>query len=181
MDEHGRHYAKWNKSEKDKYCMISLICEIWKIQQISEHNKKINILIDTERKLDITSGGRKWGEAIEVEDKEIQTIRHKITYKDILYNMENVANIITINGVHVCVSRSVVSDSLWPTDCSQSGSSVHGILQARMGVGCHSLLQEVFLTQGSNLGLLHCWKIIYHLSYLGSPKWSITFKNSESL
>ena len=29
-------------------------------------------------------------------------------------------------------SRSVVSDSLWPHDCSPPGSSVHGILQARM-------------------------------------------------
>ena len=29
-------------------------------------------------------------------------------------------------------SHSVVSDSLWPQDCSLPGSSVHGILQARM-------------------------------------------------
>ena len=28
-----------------------------------------------------------------------------------------------------------------PIDCSPPGSSVHGILQARMGVGCHALLQ----------------------------------------
>ena len=28
MDEAWEHYAKWNKSEKDKYHMISLICEI---------------------------------------------------------------------------------------------------------------------------------------------------------
>ena len=25
VDEPGGHYAKWNKSEKDKYCMLSLI------------------------------------------------------------------------------------------------------------------------------------------------------------
>ena len=36
------------------------------------------------------------------------------------------------------------------------------------GVGCHSLLQGLFLTQGSNPGLLHCGHILYHLSYLGS-------------
>ena len=30
------------------------------------------------------------------------------------------------------------------------------------GVGCHSLLQGIFLTLGSNLGLLHCRQIIYH-------------------
>ena len=31
-------------------------------------------------------------------------------------------------------------------------------------MGCCSLLQETFLTQGSNLGLLHCRWILYHLS-----------------
>ena len=34
--------------------------------------------------------------------------------------------------VCVCVSRSVVSDSSQPMDCSPPGSSVHGILQARI-------------------------------------------------
>ena len=37
------------------------------------------------------------------------------------------------------------------------------------GVGIHSLLQEIFLTQGSNPGLLHCRQILYHLSHQGSP------------
>ena len=40
-------------------------------------------------------------------------------------------------------------------DCSPPGSSVHGILQARItGEGCHALLQGIFPTQGSNLHLL---------------------------
>ena len=38
-----------------------------------------------------------------------------------------------------------------------------------IGVGCHSLLQGIFPTQGSNLGLLHCRQILYHLSHQGSP------------
>ena len=43
-----------------------------------------------------------------------------------------------------------------PMDCSLPGSSVHGILQAKnTGMGCHSLLQRVFLTQGLNPGLPH--------------------------
>ena len=29
------------------------------------------------------------------------------------------------------------------------------------GVGCHTLLQGIFLTQGSNLRLLHCRRILY--------------------
>ena len=37
------------------------------------------------------------------------------------------------------------------------------------GVGSHSLLQGIFLTQGSNLNLLPCRQILYHLSHQGSP------------
>ena len=49
-------------------------------------------------------------------------------------------------------SRSVVSDSLWP----------HGLYSPwdspgqNTGVGSLPLLQEIFPTQESNLGLLHC-------------------------
>ena len=31
---------------------------------------------------------------------------------------------------------------------------------------CHALLQEIFPTQGLNLGFLHCRQILYHLSHL---------------
>ena len=37
------------------------------------------------------------------------------------------------------------------------------------GVGHHFLLQGIFPTQGSNVGLLHCRQILYRLSYKGSP------------
>ena len=37
------------------------------------------------------------------------------------------------------------------------------------GVGSLSLLQEIFPTQESNQGLLHCRQILYQLSYQGSP------------
>ena len=33
------------------------------------------------------------------------------------------------------------------------------------GVSCHFLLQEIFPTQGSNISLLHCRQILYHLSH----------------
>ena len=36
------------------------------------------------------------------------------------------------------------------------------------GVGCHFLLQKIFLTQGLNPGLLHCRQTLYHLSHQGS-------------
>src|SRR5574337_1234265 len=37
------------------------------------------------------------------------------------------------------------------------------------GVGSLSLFQRIFLTQESNWGLLHCRRILYQLSYQGSP------------
>ena len=36
-------------------------------------------------------------------------------------------------------------------------------------VGCHFLLQGIFLTLGLNLGLQHCRQILQHLSHKGSP------------
>ena len=35
------------------------------------------------------------------------------------------------------------------------------------GVDCHTLLQGIFLTQGSNPGLIQCRQIFYHLSHQG--------------
>ena len=56
-------------------------------------------------------------------------------------------------------------------DCSLPGSSVHGDSPGKnIGVGCHSLLQQIFPTWGWNPGLLHCRQILYHLSHQGSLK-----------
>ena len=62
-----------------------------------------------------------------------------------------------------------MSDSLWP----------HGQWPTKLlcpwnspdkntGVGCHSFIQGIFLTQGLNLDLPHCRQILYHLSHQGS-------------
>ena len=54
-----------------------------------------------------------------------------------------------------------------PRDCSMPGSSVCEIFQIRiLEWACHSLLQEIFPTQGSNLGLLHCRRF-FTLSHQG--------------
>ena len=56
-------------------------------------------------------------------------------------------------------------------DCSPPGSSVHGDSPGKnTGVGCHALLQGIFLAQGSNPGLPHCRWIFYRLSHEGSSK-----------
>ena len=58
-----------------------------------------------------------------------------------------------------------------PMDYSPPGSSVHGVLQARiLEWGCLALPQGIFSIQGSNLGLLPCRWILYPLSHLGSPQ-----------
>ena len=63
-----------------------------------------------------------------------------------------------------------------PMDWSAPGSSVHRIFQARI-LECHSLLQGIFLTQGSNPDLLHCRQIFYSLSHQGSLSYSIEGSN----
>ena len=74
------------------------------------------------------------------------------------------------------VSHSVVSDSLWPTNQLTRLLCPWDSPGKNTGVGCHSLLQRVFLTQGSNPSLLHCRHILYHLSY---RKISWTIKKAE--
>ena len=69
----------------------------------------------------------------------------------------------------ICVSSSE-SES-----CSVASSSQrpHGLCSLwnspgqNTGVGCLSLLQRIFPTQGSNPGLLHCRQILYQLSHKG--------------
>ena len=49
-----------------------------------------------------------------------------------------------------------------PMDCSLPGSSIHGIFPGKnSGVGCHFLLQRIFLIQGSNphLSGLLSWQV----------------------
>ena len=76
----------------------------------------------------------------------------------------------------LCVSRSVVPDSLRP----------HGLQSTRFlcpwdfpgkdtGVGGHFFLQGIFPTQDLNPGLLHRRQILYRLSYKGSPPLLLLF------
>ena len=53
-------------------------------------------------------------------------------------------------------------------DCSLPGSSVHGILQARIPEWVAILFSRgSFPTQGLSLGFLHCRQILYCLSHQG--------------
>ena len=60
-------------------------------------------------------------------------------------------------------------------DCSPPGSSVHGNSPGKdTGLGCHALLQGIFPTQGKNPGLLHCRRILYHLSHQSQEYYSLS-------
>ena len=70
-----------------------------------------------------------------------------------------------------CLVISVVSDSMWP----------HVLQPVRLlcpwdslgkstEVDCHALLQGIFPTQGSNLGLLHCRWILYRWATRKAPR-----------
>ena len=57
-----------------------------------------------------------------------------------------------------------------PMDCSPSGFSYPWNSSGKnTGVGSHSLLQGIFLMQGSNLGLPYCRQILYHLNHWEKP------------
>ena len=62
-----------------------------------------------------------------------------------------------------------------PMDCSPPGSSVHGILQARILEWVAMLSRES--TQGANLHLLLCRRILYHLNHQGSPTYNSVLLN----
>ena len=63
--------------------------------------------------------------------------------KQMIYFMNN-------HGMNMCsvaLSRSIMSDSFDPMDCSLPGSSVHGdSLGKNSRVGCHTLFQGIFQT-----------------------------------
>ena len=68
------------------------------------------------------------------------------------------------------VSCHIVSDPSDSMDCSLPGSSAHEISQAKI-LGCHFLLQGDLPNSGIEphlLCLLHCGRILYHLSHQGS-------------
>ena len=50
---------------------------------------------------------------------------------------------------------------LRPTLCDPMDCSPRNFPGRSAAVGCHFLLQRIFLSQGSNSGLPHCWQRLY--------------------
>ena len=81
------------------------------------------------------------------------------------------------HGILTCISLMCLLDQSCltiydPTGCSLPGFSVHGMLQAR-------ILEWVAIpfSRGSNLSLLHCRQILYHVSH----QESLMIRNVENL
>ena len=63
------------------------------------------------------------------------------------------------------VSCSVMYDSSWPCLLARQAPLSMGFSRPKYWSGSHPLLLGIFLTQGSNSGLLHCKQILYYLSH----------------
>ena len=85
----------------------------------------------------------------------ISTKLSKISnFREMKKLMRQLCSILPFVCILVTQSCPTLCDSM---DCSPPGKDTR--------VGCHSLLQRIFPTQGSSPGLLHCRQILYHLSY----------------
>ena len=67
-----------------------------------------------------------------------------------------------------CQSLSRVQLFVTPWTVARQAPLFMGFFSKNTRVGSHSLLQGIFLTQGSNLSLVRCRQILYHLSHQGS-------------
>ena len=61
-----------------------------------------------------------------------------------------------------------------PMDCSPCNSPGQNT-----GMGTLSLLQGIFLTQGSNPGFPHCRRILHQLSYQASPRCQVLLESIQ--
>ena len=68
----------------------------------------------------------------------------------------------------MCVKVKVLIAQSCPTLCNSMELQPTRLLGSwnspgkNTGIGCHSLLHRIFLTQRLNLGLLYCRQILYH-------------------
>ena len=86
--------------------------------------------------------------------------------------------------VWICSIIPIDADGLVAESCPTLATPWTVAFQApsgkNTGVGCHSLLQGIFLTQELNPGLLHCRQILYQLSYKGSQLGNLNFSPEMS-
>ena len=91
-------------------------------------------------------------------------------YGGSLIKLKNSYHMIQQSHAMLCLVAQSCPTLCNPMDYGPPGSSVHGDSPGEnTEVGCHVLLQGIFLTQELNRSLLHCRQILYQLSYQGNP------------
>ena len=68
----------------------------------------------------------------------------------------------------LCICQASFLMTLAMSGVPHSGPGTWDFPGKTIGVGCYFLPQGTFLTQGSNVGLLYCRQILYHLSHQGN-------------
>ena len=104
------------------------------------------------------------------ESSNSNTLKYEVIFQyHVPTHWDFLTNMVTSCAVLCLVAKSCLT-LCYPMDCNLAGSFVHGNSPGKnTGVGCHALLQGIFPTQGTKLGLPHCRWILYHLSHQGSP------------
>ena len=128
-------------SQKDKYYMISTICEIFKKKKVKLRNSRKVVARDCS-----------W----RIKRKKISWFKKQKIHLSVIRWIRSEES----------ESHSVVSDSLQPHEPYSPWDSPG----QNSEMGSLSLLQGIFPTQGWNPGLPHCSWILYQLSHQGSPR-----------
>ena len=98
QDGLGCHHAKWNKSDRERQVLYD-ITYIWNQKNTTNQPVDVTKKKQSHRYRERTSGYQ-WGEGrrkVQYRGRELRllkTIRYKTRYKDILYKMGNIANIL---------------------------------------------------------------------------------------
>ena len=88
-----------------------------------------------------------------------------IIFSSLMCSFQIKKKILELKNIYIyCIKYYIWS--VWSVKVAQSCPT----LGQNTGVGSHSLLLEIFPTQGSNPGLPHCRRMLHHLSHQGSPR-----------
>ena len=93
-------------------------------------------------------------------DSEWELLFSLFTFASALF-LHSICSVVLVT--QLCLTLST------PMDSSVPGSSVHGILEAKILEWVPFPSPGTFWTKGLNPGLPHCRQILYHLSHQGSP------------
>ena len=115
-----------------------------------------------------------WFLGVLYESEKVKVTQSCLTLCDLMdYTVHGILQARILEWVAFPFSRG----SSQPRDQTQVSHIASGFFTAEppgkpnnTAVGSLSLLQEIFLTQESNWGLLHCRRILYQLSHQGGPK-----------